>query len=211
MGRVNQGVVKGLGIILLLLLVFSCATIPELKVHYQLPPPSDNLKGKRVYLGFEDARKTSEMFGNAAKQEFGNYTGNISFSVARYNEPGFKIGPFKLTDMVKEGFKRRLENAGLEVVSVKSGDEPQILIVLNEFMIDLVDRKWAAKMAYEARLMKDGKTLSSQIISGEAERLKLVGRREADTVSGEIFTDMINRLDLVRLFQQGNLMDSSVS
>lgn len=206
MGIINQGMVKGLGNILLLVFVVSCATIPELKVHYQLPPASDNLKGKRVYLAFEDARKTKEMFGNAAKQEFGNYTGNISFSVARYNEPGFKIGPFKLTDMVKEGFKRRLENAGLEVLSVKSATEPQLLIVLNEFMIDLVDRKWVAKMAYEARLMKDGKTLSTQVISGEAERLKLIGRREADTVSAEIFTDMINRVDLLRLFQQGNLM-----
>jgi len=206
MRLINQGMAKTSANILLFLFAFSCATIPELKVHYQLPRASDNLEGKRVYLAFEDARKTQEMFGTAAKQEFGNYVGNISFSVARHNEPGFKIGPFKLTDMVKEGFKRRFENAGLEVLSVKSATEPQILIVLNEFMIDLVDRKWVAKMAYEARLMKDGKTLSSQIISGEAERLKLIGRREADTVSGEIFTDMINRLDLLRLFQQGNLM-----
>jgi len=207
MRLINQGMAKTSANILLFLFAFSCATIPELKVHYQLPRASDNLEGKHVYLAFEDARKTQEMFGTAAKQEFGNYVGNISFSVARHNEPGFKIGPFKLTDMVKEGFKRRFENAGLEVLSVKSATEPQILIVLNEFMIDLVDRKWVAKMAYEARLMKDGKTLSSQIISGEAERLKLIGRREADTVSGEIFTDMINRLDLLRLFQQGNLME----
>jgi hypothetical protein len=206
MGIINQGLTRGLGSILLLASLVSCATIPELKVHYQLPPASDELKGKRVYLAIEDARKTKEIFGEAAKKEFGNYTGNITFSVARYNEPGFKIGPFELTAMVQEGFKRRLENAGLEVLSVKSYGEPQLLIVLNEFLIDLVDRKWVAKMAYEARLMKDGQTLSTQVIDGEAERLKLIGRGEADTVSGEIFTDMINRVNLLRLFQQANLM-----
>ena len=207
MKGINQVLVNGLLTILFAAFMVSCASIPELKVHYQLPPASGQLKGKNLFLEVEDARKTKEIFGQGAKQEFGNFVGNISLIVARHKETGFKIGPFELTAMVKEGFKKRLANAGLKVLSEKSHGEPQMIITLNDFVLDLVGRKWIAKMGYEAKLMKDGKNLSTQIIEGEAERLKLIGRKEADTVTGEIFTDMVNRLDLVRLFRQAGLVE----
>lgn len=204
---IYQVLVNGLLTIVLTLFIVSCASIPELKLHYQLPPPSDQLKGKNVFLEVEDARKTKEILGQGAKQEFGNFVGNISLIVARHKETGFKIGLFKLTAMVKEGFKKRLANAGLKVVAERSPGEPQLLIILNDFVLDLVNRKWIAKMGYEAKLMKDGESLATQIIEGEAERLKLIGRKEADTVTGEIFTDMVNRLDLVKLFRQAGLAE----
>ena len=207
MREIYQVLVNGLLTIVLTLFIVSCASIPELKLHYQLPPPSDQLKGKNVFLEVEDARKTKEILGQGAKQEFGNFVGNISLIVARHKETGFKIGLFKLTAMVKEGFKKRLANAGLKVLSERSPGELQMLIILKDFELDLVSRKWIAKMGYEAKLMKDEKTLATQIIEGEGERLKLIGRREADTVTGEIFTDMVNRLDLVKLFRQAGLSE----
>jgi len=199
-------VIRGLLVVLLTVFVVSCASIPELKVLYKLPAPSKDLKGKKVFLAVEDVRKTKELFGEGAKQQFRNYIGNISLSVARYNETGFKIGPFPLPAMVKEGFKKRLENAGIEVLSERSHGEPQLLIVINRFILDLVDRTWIAKMSYEAKLMKEGTILAAQIIEGEAERVKVIGRKEADTVTGEIFTDMVNRLNLLRLFRQAKLL-----
>ena len=205
MRRKNQMVIRGLLVVLLTVFVVSCASIPELKVLYKLPAPSNDLKGKKVFLAVEDVRKTKELFGEGAKQQFRNYIGNISLSVARYNETGFKIGPFPLPAMVKEGFKKRLENAGIEVLSERSHGEPQLLIVINRFILDLVDRTWIAKMSYEAKLMKEGTILAAQIIEGEAERVKVIGRKEADTVTGEMFTDMVNRLDLLRLFRQAKL------
>ena len=201
----NQMVIRGVLSVLLTVFVVSCAPIPELKVLYKLPAPSNDLKGKKVFLAVEDVRKTKELFGEGAKQEFGNYVGNISLSVARYNETGFKIGPFPLPALVKEGFKKRLENAGIEVLSQPPHGEPQLLIAINRFLLDLVDRTWIAKMSYEAKLVRDEKTLAAQIIEGEAERVKVIGRKEADTVTGEIFTDMVNRLDLLRLFRQAKL------
>jgi hypothetical protein len=206
MRRKNQMVLRGLLTVLLAVGMVSCASIPELKVLYRLPPSSSYLKDKKVSLAVEDARKTKELFGQGAKKDFGNYVGNISLSVARQNEDGFKIGPFQLPEMVKEAFKRRLENEGVEVLSERTRVEPQVFIIINEFVVDLVGRKWTAKMGYEAKLMKDEDVLATQIIEGEAERLKLIGRKDADTVTGEIFTDMVNRLDLLKLFRQANLL-----
>jgi hypothetical protein len=201
----NQRVVRDLLSVLFIVLMAGCASIPELKVLYQLPAPSSDLEGKKVFLAVDDIRKTKTLFGEGAKQEFGNYAGNISLSVARYKETGFKIGPFQLPEMTKEGFRKRLENAGIEVLSERSHGEPQLLIVINRFTLDLVDRTWIAKMSYDAKLMKDGTVLAAQIIEGEAERVKVMGRKEADTVTGEMFTDMVNRLDLLRLFQKAQL------
>jgi hypothetical protein len=207
MRGINQVLAKVLVGILVSVFIASCASIPELKVLYQLPPTSDQLKGRSVFLVVEDARKTKEILKQGAKKEFGNFVGNISLSVARHNESGFKIGLFEFNAMVKEGFKRRLGNAGLKVIPERSHGEPQLLIVINDFILDLVGRKWKAKMGYEAKLIRDGQTLATQIIEGEGERHKLIGRKEADTVTGEIFTDMVNRLDLVRLFQQAGLIE----
>ena len=207
MRGINQVLAKVLVGILSSVFIVSCASIPELKVLYQLPPRSDQLKGKSVFLLVEDARKNKEILKQGAKKEFGNFVGNISLSVARHNESGFKIGLFEFAAMVKEGFKRRLENAGLKVMAKRSPGGPQLLIGINDFTLDLVGRKWKAKMGYEAKLIKDGQTLATQIIEGEGERHKLIGRKEADTVTGEIFTDMVNRLDLVRLFRQAGLID----
>ncbi|MEA2038768.1 MAG: hypothetical protein U9N82_02940 [Thermodesulfobacteriota bacterium] len=205
MKHINQVVAKGLFIILLFAFMISCASIPVLKVNYQLPPSSDELKGKKVFLIVEDARKTKEFLGKGASKELSNFPGNFAFSVTRYGGAGFKIGFFHVRDMVVEAFKRRLENTGLDLVQEESHGDPVLLIILNEFVLDLVDRRWIVNMSYEAILKKEGRVLSTQIISGEAERYKLAGWGAADIVLGEIFSDMVNRLDVDRLFQKVNL------
>jgi hypothetical protein len=204
MRGINRGLGRALMGFILLGVMTACASVPELKVNYQLPPRSDQFKGKRVDLGFEDARSTKKIFGPGSREEFRGFTGNISFSVARYNEPGFKIGAFSLPDLFKEALKKRLENMGMDVLNEPAPGVPELWIALNEFELDLVSRKWVARMNFEAKLMKDGKILATQIISGQAERIKLIGRSGADVVLGEIFTDMVNRLDVARLFEQGN-------
>ena len=205
MKGINQAIEKSLLIILISAFMISCASIPQLKVRYQLPPQSDRLKGKRVVLVVEDARPETVIVGNGAKKDFENFPGTISLSIARQNEPGLTIGLYDPHDLLKEGFKRRLENEGMELVSGQTIGEPELLIVLNEFLLDLVDRRWMVKMSYEAKLLKEGRVLATRTVSGQAERFKLIGRDEADRTVGEIFTDMINRLDVLGLFQSAGL------
>jgi len=206
MKGINQALTKGFVILMFSAFIISCASIPELSVNYQLPPPSEQLKGKEVVFTFEDTRKERDILALGAKKDLRNFSGNISFSVARHNEPGFKIGVFEFPALMKSAFNRRLETLGLKLVPEQSPGAPELLIVLSEFTLDFVSRKWVVEMNYEASLRKNGKVLSKQTIGGKAERLKLIGLREADSVLGEIFTDLINRLDVVRLFQQGGLL-----
>ena len=201
----NKAVRCFMGIFFVLPVMLSCAGVPELKVNYRLPPKSDELKGKRVFLGFEDTRTTKDILGRGAQKEFIGFSGNVSFSLARDKEKGFRMGSYDIPSLFMETFKRRLKILGIEVLPEKKGGQTGVVIVLEDFLLDLIGRKWVATMGYEARLVKDEKVLAKQMISGQAERLRLMGRGQADVVMGDIFTDLVNRLDLGKLFQQAGL------
>ncbi len=206
MKEINQasasGLFRGFLTLLVSLLMVSCASIPELQVLYKLPPPSKQLKGRVVALTVDDDRALKTVLGKGAEEEIKGFSGNISLSIADYSEKEFKVGIFNAPDLMREAFKRKLENLGVEVLSEKTLGKLELVIVLKEFSLDLEGREWVAKMSYEARLIKGKATLANQIINGRAERYQLFGRDSADTLMGEIFTDMVNALDLSRLFKQ---------
>lgn len=208
MKRKNQVLGIGLCLLMATLLLFSCASISHLSVKYMLPPASEQLKGKRVCLGYEDARTDKNILAEGARREFKNFSENITFSVARHGETGFKIGAFEVTEVVKDGFKRRAQITGVEIVPEPCPGEPEVRIVLIAFFLDLVGRDWVATMNYEARLLKDGELLSKQSINGQVKKVKIVGRGGADDAMGEVFTDTVNKLDVYRLFEQGHLLES---
>ncbi len=195
-----------IGLLWVMVAVASCTTIPELKVTYQLPMRSEALKGKKVFVGFEDARKSKDLIGKGAQAQYKNFSGNMTLFFTRGDQEGFKIGVYHVPALFNEVFKERLEHLGAEVVSERKESEVEMMIVLKELLLDLSGRDWVVRMDYEAKLMKQGEFLASQTISGQAERLKVLGRRDADKVMGEIFSDVVNRLDVPRLFQQAGLI-----
>ena len=94
---------------------------------------------------------------------------------------------------------------GIEVLTEPEKTEPVIEIDLQNFLLDLVHRKWVAEISYEVRLIKDNKLLARETISGNAERLKMLSQSDAEKVLGEIFTDVVNKVDFRKLFQQADL------
>ena len=159
------------GILFLLVGTVSCATVPELRVNYRLPPKSEALKSKRVFVGFEDARASKDLIGRGAKKEYKNFTGNITYSLARDDESGFRRGAYKVPSLFKDVFQRRLTYLGAEVVSNEEYSDVELRIVLKELLLDLVEedlvkKKWTVAMSYEGRLIQNGEVLANQIISG---------------------------------------------
>lgn len=186
-------------------LINSCATIPHLNIDYRLPEKTDFLQGSRVFLSFVDQRPVRDIIGEGAREDFEHFAGNITLSLARGDEQGFRMGIYEVPALFEVVFKKRLEALGVEVVKKRQDAEAELAIVLNAFLLDLTGRKWTAAMDYEARLNNPDGTQAKQTVSGKAERQKLVGRKQADKMMGEFFTDMINRLDVPRLFKQAGL------
>jgi uncharacterized lipoprotein YajG len=181
--------------------VGACASKSYIDVKYRLPIASDDLKGKRVFLECRDVRSDKTIFGPNAQTEFKNFTGLFSLSVDQGKKP-FVAGAFDLTSLFKEAFKRKFENSGLDVVTQQEKTIPVLEIVIKEFRLDLVDRKWVAAIKYEARLLKGDLLLVTKTISGDAERSKIIGQGDAEKVLGEIFTEIVNQLDVHKLFEQ---------
>jgi hypothetical protein len=206
MKRINQGLAKRLILVITPLFLASCASIPEMQVLYRLPPPSEKLKNKKIALTVKDDRESKTILKKGAKEEFEGFAGNISLSVAAYDDEGFRIGIFQVTDLMEEALKRRLENQGIKTVSEHTPGRPELLILLKAFTLDFEGRDWVAHIGYEAQLIKDNRLLANQIINAEGQRMKIIGRGQADTLMGEIFSDAVNALDLARLFSQAQAL-----
>jgi len=71
--------------------------------------------------------------------------------------------------------------------------------------LDCKDWIWKVTISYEARLAIGRKVRASEIVSAEAERFTLVGKEQAETMLGELLTDVVNRLNLNGLFQESKL------
>jgi hypothetical protein len=94
---------------------------------------------------------------------------------------------------------------GVQIAEANKMNVPVFEIELKAFKIDFQKQKWLANLSYVANLSNDGQWIAHQKIAGSAERLKIIGRKGADTILSEIFTEMINRLDIVHLFEQAKL------
>ena len=201
MGHTGRNAVVGMLILFCLLNVSSCATIPVVRVTYSLPPGSGEFRGHTIGLHCEDARHRKQVLAPAVQHAFPGFSGNLSLGVMQPSGLVRDIGVFPVVDTVRHALTKRLEAIGFQVMSAASPSEWTIHVAIHSFVLDMVDRRWLAIMSYEAALEKEGRVLATQQIEGQAERFRLVGTREVETVLGELFTDVVNRLDVSRLFK----------
>jgi hypothetical protein len=199
--NLNQGWMRILGILAALLFTQACSSIAYVQLNDRLPTKGTTLVGKKAFLSVEDERKTKEFAGRGVKREFDNFSESIAYSVKKGAEPSLKQGLYDAPSLVKEAFRLRVENEGVEIVPEKKAGQVELVFALQEFSLDLVNRNWKVRMGYEVRLLRDGAFLAKQFATGEAERLKILGTEQADTVVGDLFADVMNRMNLAKLFR----------
>jgi hypothetical protein len=190
-----------LGLFAAFLFTQACSSIAYVQVNDRVPAKARALEGKKAFLSVEDERKTKEFAGRGVKREFDNFSENMAYSVQKGTEPALKLGLYDAASLVKEAFRIRVESEGVEILPERKAGQVELVLALQEFSLDLVDRNWKVKFGYEVRLIKNGVVLAKQFANGEAERLKLMGTDQADAVVGDLFADVMNRINLVKLFR----------
>jgi ABC-type uncharacterized transport system auxiliary subunit len=175
---------------------------PFLIVHYQLPSASQVSEGRRVSLAVTDLRQDKAFLSASAKKSLLTFNDTYSLVVLKEDGSGNLIGIYDLNALIAEIFKQRLAKMGIQVAPSAESADYELEIKLKEFKLDLANRKWVASMNYQADLVKDGSVRAMETISGSAERLKLMAKSDAEKVLSELLTDMANKLDLAKLFQQ---------
>lgn len=198
----------GITLAALIGLVFStsCAHRPYLMVDYQIPAKSEALAGQTVRVEIKDARKEAFTFTFAAAREFPGFENLYSLSWVTEQKERILAGEKNLPQLFEAAFRKRLERMGASVVPMDQDDVPLFQVIIKTMKIDLKDRKWVATVAFEASLFMDNQLVAREKVTGTAERVKIVGRKGADDTFSDIFTDIINRLDIVKLFQQAKLV-----
>ncbi len=188
--------------IVMAILVSACASKPFLKVQYQLPSASTALTGERISLAVSDRRNDDSFLSSNAKKSINDFNGIYSLVVLRGDGSGNLIGAYDLDSLLKEIFKQRLENEGLQVVATDADADASLEIQLKEFKLDIVDHKWVLQMSYQAGLSKNRGLIAKESVNGSAERLKVLGKSDAEKILGELVSDMVNKLDVAKLLQQ---------
>jgi uncharacterized lipoprotein YajG len=186
----------------LVFLTGACAPKAYLKVQYQLPSPSSTLQGQQVALVVADERDKQVFLTESAEKALKNHDGTFSLVVVHEDGSGNLIGAYDLTALLTEVFRQRLNNAGIQVAALGETAGYELRIDVEEFKLDFVDRKWIVSMNYRASLLNNGSLLAGESVSGQAERLKVMGRSDAEKVLSELLSDTVNKLNLVNLFRQ---------
>ena len=198
--------IRAVLIILLIAITTSfCASKNFLKVNYQLPTQPVELNGTRVALTVKDKRENPTIVTKSAQKALKNFTGDFALIVAKEKKEDKLVGAFGLSSMIREIFRHRLENAGVQVVTQENFEDAIVEIVLKEFSLDLQNRKWIIKMNYQASLLKQNRVVAGETITGSAERLRVISGKNAEFVIGELVTDVVNRLNLNELLQAARM------
>ena len=180
-------------------LFVACATLPSMNVTYKTMPKSNILEGREIYFRFIDKRSDKDIIGQGAKKIYKHFSGNINFIVSKGKKDESLVGVYEAESLFKNALAIYLENMGLRLLPEPKPGIPELAIKLHDFVLDLSGRRWVARIVYEAEFIQDGTVLISKF-RGEGEKYRVSRLTQADQVMSETFTDIINQLDVKRMF-----------
>lgn len=180
-------------------LFVACATLPSMNVTYKTMPKSNILEGREIYFRFIDKRSDKDIIGQGAKRIYKHFSGNINFIVSKGKKDESLVGVYEAESLFKNALAIYLENMGLRLLPEPKPGIPELAIKLHDFVLDLSGRRWVARIVYEAEFIQDGSVLIRKF-RGEGEKYRVSRLTQADQVMSETFTDIINQLDVKRMF-----------
>ena len=176
----------------------ACATIPNLEVTYNTLPQSNILEGKEIHFRFIDKRVNKDIIGNGAKGIYKHFSGNINYILSKGEKERFLVGIYDIETLFKKTFTLYLENMGLQLLPEWKEGMPELAIDLYDFTLDLSGRRWIARIDYEAEFTQEGNVLTRRF-TGQAEKFRIFGIKQAHQVMSETFNDIVHELDVKRI------------
>jgi hypothetical protein len=193
-------------LLVVLFFIGGCAGRAYLIVDYTVAPRSQYLKGQSVVIQVEDLRKNKAVMEPRALRAFPDFRNRYGLAWVMPNRQRILVGEHDLSELFKQTFKKRLERLGATVLQDTDPSIPVFKVSMNTVRIKLIGVKWYATVGCTAGLVVNERRVSGETVTGNAERVRVIGRKGADIVLSNIFTDVVNRIDVVKLFQQANLI-----
>ena len=193
-------------LMVMILVISGCAGRAYLIVDYTVKPRSQQLDGQIVRLQVEDLRKTKAVLEPRASRAFPDFQNRYSLAWVMPNRQRILAGEHELAALFEQTFIKRLERMGAKVVHEKDPSIPVFSVSMNTVRVKLIGVRWYATVSCSAGLLINDQRVAGETVTGNAERVRIVGRKGADVVLGNIFTDVVNRIDVVKIFRQANLI-----
>ena len=190
---------------ILICIVAACAKPYYLKVDYNLPEDPGQLAGQKVSLTVEDPRQNKAILSETAQKEFDLWDGTYALAL-NGTPPPEPVETTDLPTLFHQAIKTRLEAMQIEVVDVSVEGTPALIVTLEKVAVDLKGKTWHMQIDYKAQLSRDSSKIARETVSGQAERTKIMGMGGGAKVTGELFTDVINKLDVPKLFENAGLL-----
>ncbi len=206
MMRNSRGVFYLLAGVIVLSVVWGCAGREYLIVDYTIPTATQQLRDQSVRLRVDDHRENRTILSPAAAAHFEAFNNRYSLAWVTADRGRILAGEHDLAGLFKRAFQKRLALMGAVTTSENYSQDPELTISLESFSIDLQGQKWVAQVAYTATLTQAGHPVTKEQVHGDAERIRIIGRKGADMVISTIFTDVVNRLNLTALFRKAELI-----
>ncbi len=201
--KTNKWMASAISVLsLTFIMICGCGKKSYIDVSYTIPDTAKALSSHTLFVETKDLRQDTKIFKNEAEIEFQHFTGLFSLRTLKKDTPDRLEGAFDLTGLFKKVLIARLEQLNLTIADTALQKNLVFQIVLTRFQVGLAGRKWTAQVDYEVNLIKNDQIIARETVSGSAERTKIMGTGGADKVVSEIFTEIINRLNIHRLFQQ---------
>ena len=188
--------------VLILFTLSACASRPYMKVNYQLPDKiPDTPAITEIHLSVVDQRDNPNPLSITAREKLKDFHESYMLIMAPKGENAPVAGIYDLKTLFETVFRKRLDQMGIRVVDSASPQIPKLEVAVTLFQLDLRDYKWHFRMSYAVRLVKDGKVLVKQTISGDSERVDVPGMDDSGTTVSEVYADLINQLDIAALLK----------
>ena len=182
-----------------IVIISACSHKPVFQVNYLLPQAAAPYADKQVYVTASDGRSSEQFLTPGASKELPDFSGLFSLVVLKSDGIGDLVGAYEVIALMKALCEERMKASAVALSDRPQAAATRVEIVLKDFTLDYAERKWVARMRYEAIASSPDGTTRRQMVSGSAERVKLWGRSEAEKLVGELASDVINKLELERL------------
>lgn len=198
------GLILSLG---LLTLLAGCAKRPHLMIDYNVPPAAaGQLKGQKVRLVVQDMRKNKTIMSPGAAQLFPDFENQYSLTWITPENQLQWSGEYPLTGLLAKVMEKRLAQLGVAVADHADPNTPRLTVTVTKLNLNQLGMMWYATLTCEAALTTASGHEAKETVTGSAERARVVGLKGADKLLSQIFSSVLNRIDIHKLFQNAKLI-----
>ena len=182
----------------LLVALISCSSGDrELHIHYRIPIKAPSLKGITIDVAAHTELKMPMAIEGRGRNYLADTIDTYGLYVQRLGTHQVeKVGAYDLAGLFGSAFTQRLRFLGADVVPQQRKSLLALQLNIQRFSLKLEQGQWRAEIRYTGTLTKNKTVVRQETVHGRDVRKNVLGSADANRLLGDLFTQVVNQLDL---------------